>query len=267
MDEFEKVEVLREKANVSYEEAREAIKQADGDLLEAMVILEKQGKVKSASQAAPQQTAQSVYRTASEAGTQSVSAPVVSATAKNPEDGFFNKLGRAMDRGIRYLANNFVLVTRKEETVIRIPLWVGLIALIALWGLLPLVINNQQEYLKNMQIIKELDSSFDELSFQGHLEWGDRYYEENNYHLALFEYENCSIMKETMQEELSEKIEKLRSFINPETRIIRTSIDKGNKLFEKSDFKNSNKYFSKVMRLSKEDSPEYRLAKSKITNA
>lgn len=140
MDEFEKVEVLREKANVSYEEAREAIKQADGDLLEAMVILEKQGKVKSASQAAPQQTAQSVYRTASEAGTQSVSAPVVSATAKNPEDGFFNKLGRAMDRGIRYLANNFVLVTRKEETVIRIPLWVGLIALIALWGLLPLVI-------------------------------------------------------------------------------------------------------------------------------
>lgn len=144
MDEFEKVEVLREKANVSYEEAREAIKQADGDLLEAMVILEKQGKVKSASQASsqavPQQTAQSVYRTASEAGTQSVNAPVVSATAKNPEDGFFNKLGRAMDRGIRYLANNFVLVTRKEETVIRIPLWVGLIALIALWGLLPLVI-------------------------------------------------------------------------------------------------------------------------------
>ena len=133
--------------------------------------------------------------------------------------------------------------------------------------LLPLVINNQQEYLKNMQIIKDLDSSFDELSFQGHLEWGDRYYEENNYHLALFEYENCSIMKETMQAELSDKIEKLRTFINPEARIIKTSLDRGNKLFEKNDFRNSNKYFSKVMLLSREDSSEYKLAKSKIVNA
>ena len=127
MDEFEKVEVLRGKANVSYEEAREALKQADGDLLEAMVILEKQGKVNAASQAVPEQVSQSIYRTAP-------------ATTKSSEDGFFNKIGSAMDRGIRYLANNFVLVTRKEETVIKIPLWVGLIALIALWGLLPIVI-------------------------------------------------------------------------------------------------------------------------------
>ena len=133
--------------------------------------------------------------------------------------------------------------------------------------LLPLVINNQQEYLRNMKIIKELDSSFDELSFQGHLEWGDRYYEENNYHLALFEYENCSIMKETMQEELSDKIERLRSFINPEIRIIKTSLDRGSKLLEKNDFKNANKYFSKVMLLSGEDSSEYKLAKSKMVNA
>jgi hypothetical protein len=141
MDEFEKVEVLREKANVSYEEAREAIKQADGDLLEAMVILEKQGKVKTAAQtaSATQTTAQSVYRTAPEAGTQNVNVETA-AKAKNPEDGFFNKVGKAMDKGIRYLAENYVLVTRKEETVIKIPIWIGILALIALWGLLPIVI-------------------------------------------------------------------------------------------------------------------------------
>ena len=132
--------------------------------------------------------------------------------------------------------------------------------------LLPLVLHNQPEYLKTMKIIKELDSTFDELSYQGHLEWGDRYYEENNYHLALFEYENCSIMKDSAREELSEKILKLKSFINPEENVVKTSLERGKKLLEKNDIKNANKYFTKVMLLSGEDSSEYKIAKSKLTN-
>lgn len=44
MTEFEKVEKLRERANVTYEEARAALNEAGGDLLDAMVLLEKQGK-------------------------------------------------------------------------------------------------------------------------------------------------------------------------------------------------------------------------------
>ena len=54
MDELEKVEKLRERANVSYEEAKEALDKSNGDLLDAMVYLEKQGKVKS-----PEQTSYS----------------------------------------------------------------------------------------------------------------------------------------------------------------------------------------------------------------
>jgi len=49
MTEFEKIEKLREKANVSYEEAKAALDEACGDLLDAIVLLEKQGKVKSES--------------------------------------------------------------------------------------------------------------------------------------------------------------------------------------------------------------------------
>lgn len=133
--------------------------------------------------------------------------------------------------------------------------------------LLPLVIHNQPEYLKTMKLIRELDNTFDELSYQGHLEWGDRYYEENNYHLALFEYENCSIMKGDMQNELSEKMERIKTFINPEEKIIKMNIERGNKFFEKNDFINSNKCFSKIMILSDENSFEYKLAKSKLVNA
>lgn len=46
MNELEKVERLREKAEVTYEEAKKALEECGGDLLEAMVYLEKQGKVK-----------------------------------------------------------------------------------------------------------------------------------------------------------------------------------------------------------------------------
>ena len=50
MEMMEKVERLREKANVSYEEAKDALEQANGDLLDAIVLLERQGKVKGPAQ-------------------------------------------------------------------------------------------------------------------------------------------------------------------------------------------------------------------------
>ena len=46
MDNFEKVEKLVQKANVSYEDAKQALEEANGDMLDAMIALEKQGKVK-----------------------------------------------------------------------------------------------------------------------------------------------------------------------------------------------------------------------------
>lgn len=46
MTTLEQVEKLREHAGVSYDEAKEALDAADGDLLEALIYLEKKGKVK-----------------------------------------------------------------------------------------------------------------------------------------------------------------------------------------------------------------------------
>ena len=42
---FEKVEKLMDVAKVSYEEAKDALTRADGDLLEAVIILEQEGKI------------------------------------------------------------------------------------------------------------------------------------------------------------------------------------------------------------------------------
>ena len=44
MDQFEKVEKLKERANVTYEEAKQALEASGWDVLEAMIYLEKQGK-------------------------------------------------------------------------------------------------------------------------------------------------------------------------------------------------------------------------------
>ena len=50
MDEMEKVEKLRARAEVTADEARNALKACDGDLLDAMVFLEKIGKAKAPSE-------------------------------------------------------------------------------------------------------------------------------------------------------------------------------------------------------------------------
>ena len=46
MDELEKIDLIRERINVSYEKAREALKEVEGDLVDALVKLEKNLKDK-----------------------------------------------------------------------------------------------------------------------------------------------------------------------------------------------------------------------------
>ena len=130
--------------------------------------------------------------------------------------------------------------------------------------LLPLVLHNQQEYLKTVKLINELNDSFDAYSYQGHLEWAKRYDADNNYHMALLEYENCVILKDSLKDEFGERIERLKSFINPEERIIRICLEKGGTYYSNGDFKTSNKYFSKAMLMANKNSSEYKLAKSRV---
>ena len=51
MEQLEKVEKLREKTGVTYEEAKAALEACEWDLLDAIVYLESQGKIKDAGMA------------------------------------------------------------------------------------------------------------------------------------------------------------------------------------------------------------------------
>ena len=116
--------------------------------------------------------------------------------------------------------------------------------------LLPLLINNQKEYLEIVQTIKQLETGLDSESISEHKVWGDRYYSENNYHYALFEYENCVLIDGAKTDDIAAITRKIKNFLKPEERIIKTCFEKGDIYYSNGDFRQSNKYFSKISEAS-----------------
>lgn len=132
MDMMEKVEKLRAKANVSYEEAKSALDEANGDLLDAMILLEKQGKVE-----APKSES---YSTKYE---DNVQYPVVveqpnrekraeRETNRNCQDSgdkFKNWVKNVWKKG----NENYLVVTRHDDVIVDIPVWVFVLILLLAW--------------------------------------------------------------------------------------------------------------------------------------
>ena len=132
--------------------------------------------------------------------------------------------------------------------------------------ILPLIINNQKEYLEIIRSLKQLEESFDSYSSKSHIQWGDSYYKSNHYYFALFEYENAIIINSREADVLEGKIQMLRSFLNPEERIIKTCFEKGLTFHSTGDFRQANKYFSKIMTLADESSADYKYAKARMVH-
>lgn len=131
MVDFEKVEKLVQKANVSYEDAKNALEAANGDMLDAIIALEKAGKVNS----------QASFTTTSPESSPYKDVPaVVDQTNKTEGESFFKDLGAAIKRGFRYTVDNSVRVVRNDVEVIKLPLWISIIAMLAAWELLLIVI-------------------------------------------------------------------------------------------------------------------------------
>ena len=63
-----------------------------------------------------------------------------------------------------------------------------------------------------------------------------------------------------------DKIQKIRSYINPEERIIKLCFEKGGTFYSTGDHKKANKYFSKIMTLADENSSDYKYAKARLMN-
>ena len=126
MNELEKAEKLRKRADVSLEEAVEALKVCDGDLLDAMVYLEKKGKV-----AAPDQE---VVTTNREEHTSFENVKdKVERYDRETSRSFGSKIRHLFCIFIDILKNNFLSITHREEEFMKIPLWVAALIIFFVW--------------------------------------------------------------------------------------------------------------------------------------
>lgn len=124
MDHYEMVEKLREKANVSYEEAKAALEAADWNLLDALVLLENQGKVAGGTD----------YSTKSE------DAHDFRHDHRRYHE-HAGRVGRQIASGINNASRYFVVFSRRGEVVFELPLMVVILMLIfAFWFTVPLLI-------------------------------------------------------------------------------------------------------------------------------
>ena len=126
MERMEKVERLREKANVSYEEARAALEAAGDDLLDAMVLLEKQGKVKTPEQGG-------AYSTSYEEQKEYVRVQDKVEEQKKSAPSFGKSVKRVAKLVVRFVTHTSFRITRNEKTLFTMPSWVFALILFFSW--------------------------------------------------------------------------------------------------------------------------------------
>ncbi|MDD2213982.1 MAG: DUF4342 domain-containing protein [Oscillospiraceae bacterium] len=145
MIDLEQVEKLVQKTGVSYEEARQVLTETNGDMLDAVILLERRGQLKPPA-GAPQ--ADGFKSDGSHAGAE---AEAAAGGARHKEETyqdrgpgfgewvsrFFKGLGELIHRG----NINSLAVSRNGEEVLKLPVTVLVLLLIfAFWLTLPLII-------------------------------------------------------------------------------------------------------------------------------
>jgi len=136
---LEQVERLREKADVSYDEAKAALEAANGDLLEALISLEKQGKVN-----APE--GNGYYSSDKKTGNQAIE-PVMQEKSKHRKeccDGFgeqMRKFGRFCLNLLHKGNSNSFEVLKNGQVKASVAITVLVVLLICFfWVTLPLLV-------------------------------------------------------------------------------------------------------------------------------
>ena len=134
MSTIEQVEKLKEKANVSYEEAKIALEAASGDMLDAIIYLERQGKV-----SPPENDGRVVVtphvEEAHRESTQNQSEHI--ETFSSLVKKFFRMCGRVIQKGNSCMFE----VRRYDKIIMSVPLTVlAVLLFFAFWIVIPLII-------------------------------------------------------------------------------------------------------------------------------
>ena len=125
MEMIEKVERLRERADVTYEEAKAALEEAGGDLLDAMVLLECRGKVRG--------PAQSSYSTEYEEQKDYIRVRDKVEQQKKSAPSFTHTVGRLVKTFFSFIRHTVFIVTKEDSIIFTMPSWVLVLLLFFFW--------------------------------------------------------------------------------------------------------------------------------------
>lgn len=148
MDHLEKVEKLRQRADVSYEEAKKALEECGWDMLDALVMLEAQGKVKETSAGAQETNASSVYEDAPSATALTICPQEEgsgqdsnASDGKKQADHIFTKLGRAIRFLVKKGCENSLVIKQHGQKLMDLPVIAFIILLIlCFWVVVPVMV-------------------------------------------------------------------------------------------------------------------------------
>ncbi len=124
MDQFEKVEKLMSRANVTYAEAKDALETANWDLLDAMIVLEQRGKT-----VAPE-TASFSTSYKEQAGYNYNQTEETTKRVNSTKKPFWEKVKALLKKS----DENHLIVEHKGEKIIELPIWLTIIILLVTWS-------------------------------------------------------------------------------------------------------------------------------------
>lgn len=117
------VERLHEKAKISYSDAKEALEKSGWDMLEALVLLEKEGKIDPLTASTTSNDSETSYEE-------------VKATASKKENAFTEALNKAGEKAKQLFhdgINTFFVVKRQGKELIRVQVLIAIILCLCIW--------------------------------------------------------------------------------------------------------------------------------------
>ncbi|HAT4301248.1 TPA: ubiquitin [Clostridium perfringens] len=138
MEKLKLVDKLKNKANISYEEAKDVLEKSNWDMLEAMLYLEAHGKV--------QKPSLSIFYTNESKESYNENGEEVNLKKDTNENNFENKnsfegVFEAICKAIDTCNNIFIEIIRNSRVILKIPFTVLIVLLFfAFWIVIPLMI-------------------------------------------------------------------------------------------------------------------------------
>lgn len=138
MEKLKLVDKLKNKANISYEEAKDVLEKSNWDMLEAMLYLEAHGKV--------QKPSISIFYTNESKESYNENGEEVNLKKDKNENNFENKnsfegVFEAICKAIDTCNNIFIEIIRNSRVILKIPFTVLIVLLFfAFWIVIPLMI-------------------------------------------------------------------------------------------------------------------------------